>query len=130
MVDNIYEIPYILAMTINADTFFTALSHDVRLRSLLLLQCQGELCVCELTHALGISQPMLSRHLALLRESGLVIDRRAGTWIYYAINPALPQWTSSVLASTVEGVQEESPYNTDLQALQDMPNRPGASCCA
>ena len=79
-------------MNLTADTLFSALSHEIRLRSLLLMQAQGELCVCELTHALGLSQPMISRHLALLREAGLVSDRRAGVWIYYTINPALPDW--------------------------------------
>lgn len=130
MVDNIYEISYILFMTMTADTFFSALSHDVRLRSLILLQSQGELCVCELTHALGISQPMLSRHLALLREAGLVSDRRAGVWIYYAINPTLPEWARSVLGTSAEGVRDQPPFTSDLQTLQDMPNRPDASCCA
>jgi ArsR family transcriptional regulator len=117
-------------MNLTADSFFSALSHEVRLRSLLLLQTQGELCVCELTHALGISQPMLSRHLALLREAGLVSDRRAGVWIYYAINPALPEWVQSVLATSAKGLQAQQPYSQDSAALHDMPNRPGARCCA
>lgn len=117
-------------MNLTANHFFAALSHDVRLRSLILLQHQGELCVCELTHALGVSQPMLSRHLALLREAGLVSDRRAGVWIYYAIHPALPEWARQVLVSSVEGVQAEQPFVSDLEALQHMPNRPGAGCCA
>lgn len=117
-------------MDLTADTFFSALSHDVRRRSLLLLQTQGELCVCELTRALGISQPMLSRHLALLREAGLVSDRRAGVWIYYAINPDLPQWARTVLVASAEGVRVQQPFISDLQALLDMPNRPGARCCA
>jgi len=117
-------------MTLNANNFFTALSHEIRLRCLLMLQSQGELCVCELTHALGLSQPMISRHLALLREAGLVVDRRAGVWIYYAINPALPDWARSVLSTSADGVQTQSPFSADLQTLQEMPNRPGASCCA
>lgn len=117
-------------MNISAETLFSALSHEIRLRSLLLMQAEGELCVCELTHALGLSQPMISRHLALLREAGLVIDRRAGVWIYYAINPQLPDWSKAVLATTAEGVLNQPPYSTDLAALRDMPNRPGASCCA
>jgi len=117
-------------MQISAKSFYAALSHDIRLRSLLLLQAQGELCVCELTHALGMSQPMISRHLALLRESGLVVDRRAGLWIYYAINPALPEWARTVLAATTGGVSGQVPFNTDLAKLEKMPNRPGTRCCA
>ncbi|MGB5736079.1 MAG: metalloregulator ArsR/SmtB family transcription factor, partial [Thiohalocapsa sp.] len=48
--------------------FFSALANDTRLRCLLLLSRHAELCVCELTHALGASQPHISRHLAQLRE--------------------------------------------------------------
>jgi ArsR family transcriptional regulator len=117
-------------MQLDAQTFFAALSHEIRLRCLVLLQSQGELCVCELTHALGLSQPMVSRHLALLREAGLVTDRRVGVWIYYAINPALPEWARTVLATSVAGVQEQKPFQADLASLEEMPNRPGASCCA
>ena len=117
-------------MNLPANTLYSALSHEIRLRSLILLHTQGELCVCELTHALGLSQPMISRHLALLREADLVTDRRAGVWIYYAINPALPEWAKTVLTASAEGVEGQSPFADDLQALQDMPNRPGARCCA
>lgn len=117
-------------MSISAENFYAALAHVIRLRTLVLLQSQGELCVCELTHALALSQPMISRHLALLREAGLVTDRRAGVWIYYSLNPALPEWAKVVLASTVEGVQSQAPYQGDLASLKDMPNRPGARCCA
>ena len=117
-------------MNLTAQSLFSALAHEIRLRSLLLLQAEGELCVCELTHTLGLSQPMISRHLALLREAGLVADRRAGVWIYYAINPSLPEWAKAVLTASAEGVQAQAPFNTDLQALHAMPNRPGAQCCA
>jgi ArsR family transcriptional regulator len=117
-------------MHLAPDNFYSALAHEIRLRSLVLLQTQGELCVCELTHSLGLSQPMISRHLALLREAGLVVDRRAGVWIYYAINPALPDWAAQVLAATAAGVQAQAPYKADLASLKEMPNRPGASCCA
>jgi ArsR family transcriptional regulator len=125
MIEHIY-----LAMILTANSFFSAMSHEIRLRSLVLLQTQGELCVCELTHALGLSQPMISRHLALLREAGLVVDRRAGVWIYYALNPALPEWAKAVLVASADGVQAQPPFSADLATLQDMPNRPGARCCA
>ena len=77
-------------MKIDANSLFSALSNEIRLRCLVLLQLEGELCVCELTHALKLSQPMISRHLALLRDAGLVNDQRAGQWIYYQVNPELP----------------------------------------
>ena len=117
-------------MNINADTVFTALCHPLRLRAMLLLQQEGELCVCELTHALGVSQPMISRHLAQLRQNGLVSDRRQGLWVYYRLHDALPEWARRMLADTADGVAGQAPYSDDRAALSAMPNRPGAACCA
>jgi len=130
MLDHIYDISYILNMTIDTNTFFSALANDIRLRCLVLMQLEGELCVCELTHALELSQPMISRHLALLRETGLVETRRAGQWMYYKLHPDLPAWSKKVLRETAKANEQESPFADDLYALKDMPNRPGASCCA
>ena len=117
-------------MDIDTDRFFTALSHPLRLRALLLLQAEGELCVCELNHALGVSQPMISRHLAHLRQWGLVADRRQGLWVYYRLREELPGWMRRILATTAEGVADTVPYVEDRAALCAMPNRPGAACCA
>lgn len=117
-------------MNIDTNTFFSALSNETRLRCLVLLQLEGELCVCELTHALELSQPMISRHLALLRQSGLVNDRRAGQWIYYCINPELPDWAKTVLDTTAQANQTIAPFSDDLMVLTDMPNRPSSACCA
>jgi ArsR family transcriptional regulator len=47
---------------------------------------RGELCVCELVDALEISQSTLSGHLQVLRQTGLVVTRKAGRWIYYALS--------------------------------------------
>ena len=63
------------------DTFFKMLADSTRLRCLLLMQAEGELCVCELTHALNLSQPKISRHLAHLREAGVLVASRNGTWM-------------------------------------------------
>jgi DNA-binding transcriptional ArsR family regulator len=61
---------------------FQALSHPVRLRILDIL-AQQEACVCHLTTILRQRQPYVSQQLAILREAGLVTDRREGTLIYY-----------------------------------------------
>lgn len=112
------------------DQFFKALGDPTRLRMLVLLSGEGELCVCELTHALDEIQPKISRHLAHLREIGVVLDRRQGLWIYYRPNPDLPAWARDVLAATTEGMITQSPFKEDLQALTNMPNRPESTCCA
>ena len=117
-------------MTIPADILFSSLANDTRLRCLMLLRGYEELCVCELTHALGISQPHVSRHLALLRESGLVVDRRAGLWVYYRLNPDLPDWVGNILTQAYQGLASESPYRDDAKALDAMPDRPDSPRCA
>jgi ArsR family transcriptional regulator len=117
-------------VTIKPDLFFKALSDPTRLRTLTLLSVEGELCVCELTHALNEIQPKISRHLAQLREAGLVLDRRQGQWIYYRLNPHQPRWVREVLATTTAGVMEQAPFAGDLHTLRAMPNRPGGACCA
>lgn len=117
-------------MNIEAETVFSALSNVTRLRCLLLLIAHEELCVCELTHAVGAAQPNISRHLAQLREVRLVIDRREGLWIYYRINPELPTWVTNLLRETAEGMKGVAPFAHDMAALKAMPNRPRAPRCA
>jgi ArsR family transcriptional regulator, arsenate/arsenite/antimonite-responsive transcriptional repressor len=64
--------------------FFRALGDETRVRIVALL-VHGELCVCHLEQALGLSQPNCSRQLSILRAAGIVESRREGTWVYYRI---------------------------------------------
>ncbi|MFH7097017.1 metalloregulator ArsR/SmtB family transcription factor, partial [Klebsiella pneumoniae] len=75
---------------------FKSLSDETRLSLVLLLREKGELCVCELTSVLKETQPKISRHLALLRENGLLTDRRDGKWIHYRLSPHMPAWAAAV----------------------------------
>ncbi|MGH7689708.1 MAG: ArsR/SmtB family transcription factor [Gemmatimonadaceae bacterium] len=69
-----------------AATLFHALSDSTRLAVLEMLR-SGERCVCELQDELGAAQSRLSFHLRVLKEAGLVADRRDGRWSYYSIAP-------------------------------------------
>lgn len=69
-----------------AVTLFHALSDATRLAILEMLR-GGERCVCELQDELDAAQSRLSFHLRVLREAGLVSDRKEGRWSYYAIVP-------------------------------------------
>jgi len=69
-----------------AVTLFHALSDETRLSILDMLR-DGERCVCELQEELDAAQSRLSFHLRVLREAGLVTDRREGRWSYYSIVP-------------------------------------------
>lgn len=82
--------------------FYKGLADETRLKSLMLIHMEGELCVCELMAALDEAQPKVSRHLALLRSDKILLDRRQGQWVYYCLNPDLPSWAKTVLAQTTE----------------------------
>ncbi len=117
-------------MRIEPVVFFRALADATRLRCVVLLRREGELCVCEFTHALGLVQPKISRHLAQLREAQIVLDRREGLWVRYRLHPDLPAWAIAALDAAVVGAADQPLFARDGATLADMPNRPGARCCA
>ena len=103
---------------------FKALADETRLRCLVLLSGEGDLCVCELCYATGLSQPKISRHLALLRIQGIVAGHRQGQWVFYQIRPDLPQWVQDVLQVTSKGMREENLFAIDRTRLKEMQSRP------
>jgi ArsR family transcriptional regulator len=92
---------------------FKALSDETRLRILALLTA-GELCVCDLMAVLELPQSTVSRHLAYLRNTGLVEDRRQGVWMYYRLAaPAtelrdLAEWLPGRLAELERGRRDQA----------------------
>lgn len=116
-------------MDLQPHTFFKCLGDETRVRIMLMLAAEGELCVCELIWALDDSQPKVSRHLAQLRACGLLEDRRQGQWIYYRLHPKLPQWAMDVLQATLEA--NRSWLGEDQVRLASMEGRPvrQAACC-
>lgn len=109
-------------MSLDPLRLFKCLSDETRMMLTLLILREGELCVCEMTHTLEESQPKVSRHLAQLRQCGLLNDRRNGQWVYYELVPGLPDWVMAILAAAADGEA------TRLEALQArlgrMGNRP------
>jgi len=61
-----------------------ALANETRLKMLRLLSIR-EMCVCELTVALDLTQPTASHHLNILQNVGLVRDRKDGKWVFYSV---------------------------------------------
>lgn len=112
---------------ITPQEFFSLLSDKTRLRCLLLLQQEKELCVCELSHVLGSIQPKVSRHLAHLRKSGLVSDERRGQWVYYRLNEKLETWMQQVLISSLKDLQYIEPHFSDFSKLKELRNK---NCCS
>ena len=69
-----------------AAALFHALSDETRLGIVGRLT-SGERCVCDLTDALDSAQSRLSWHLKVLKDAGIVLDRKQGRWVYYRLNP-------------------------------------------
>ena len=113
----------------NPTEFYKCLADETRLRCLLLIQQEQELCVCELVAALSESQPKISRHLAQLRKAELLSDRRQGQWVFYQINPTLPEWAKTVLSETRSA--NKAFIQQQAQRLKDMGDRPQriSACC-
>lgn len=85
------------------ENLFLALADKTRLR-LLALMADGEVPVGFLADQLGESQPKISRHLAYLRNAGLVSARRDGKWIYYNIERPADAAVSRILRATIDSI--------------------------
>jgi len=71
----------------DAASFFKVLADEARLKMLWLLFNRRELCVCDFIEVLEITQSKASRHLRVLYNAGLVVDRKEGLWSYYSLCP-------------------------------------------
>lgn len=111
-------------------SFFKLLADETRLNALLLIMAEQELCVCELMAALQETQPKISRHLAMLRKAGVLLDRRQGQWVYYRLNPNLANWARVCLEQSKTAQHAVlAPLLANLAAMGDRPER-DRQCCA
>jgi ArsR family transcriptional regulator len=85
----------------------SALSDPTRLAAVRLLWDGKELCVCELMQRLGASQSRMSRHMAVLKVAGLVIDRRDAQWVRYRRHPELPEPLAAVVDAVVAAMADD-----------------------
>ncbi len=95
------------AANTKVDLIFRALSDRTRLRILSLLH-GGELCVCDLVDVLEMPQPTVSRHLAYLRKTRLVVARKEGLWSYYRLIPARSTFHEKLL-ECLDACRQEVP---------------------
>jgi ArsR family transcriptional regulator len=112
------------APTAGVDRMFRAFSDRTRLRILHLLR-GGELCVCDLVRVLGLSQPKVSRHLAYLRKSKLVVARKQGLWMYYSLAPARSEFHQSLLNCLACCFKSVPELERDAERLG---RSPGSTC--
>jgi len=95
----------------------SALSEPTRLRIAVLLS-KGELCVCELVEILKLPQSSVSRHMARLRSSGLVEDRREGKWVHYGLSKDRDKFWDG-LKELLSLLGDRVPFREDLQLLTE-----------
>jgi ArsR family transcriptional regulator len=89
------------------EAVLTALADPTRRRALQLLHGADELCVCDLMQALDTSQSRMSRHMATLKEAGLVLDRRDAQWVRYRLNPNMSGAIGAVVKSVMAASRSE-----------------------
>ncbi len=98
------------------EKFFIALSDRTRLR-LLNLVGSDEVCVCFFVEVLGESQPKISRHLAYLRQAGIVSARRDGKWIHYRIIQPTDPHAEGILKDVLVWLKEDKEMQRDRTRL-------------
>ena len=102
----------------NLIKIFKALSDETRIRLLKLLQ-QRELCVCELMQALNMTQSRVSRNLGILKDAGLVRDRRDGLWVHYSLDQkSFNSYATPILELLKEWVNDDASILGDLDELR------------
>ncbi|SIS65313.1 ArsR/SmtB family transcription factor [Phaeovulum vinaykumarii] len=82
-------------------TVLAALAEPTRLQAMALLADGSEHCVCELMRKLGATQSRMSRHMQVLRQAGLVTDRRDAQWVRYRLNPEMPPEIAAILSAVL-----------------------------
>ncbi|MFG1186325.1 MULTISPECIES: ArsR/SmtB family transcription factor [Xanthobacter] len=89
-------------------TLLSALAEPTRLAAVRLLWDGREHCVCELVRVLGVTQSRMSRHMAVLKQAGMVIDRRDAQWVRYRRNPELPAEQAAIVDAVLNSLNASS----------------------
>jgi len=79
----------------------SALAEPTRLEAMRILNDGNEHCVCELMKVIGASQSRMSRHMQVLKQAGLVIDRRDAQWVRYRLNGDLTAEVKAVIEAVM-----------------------------
>ncbi|MBI1982915.1 MAG: metalloregulator ArsR/SmtB family transcription factor [Acidobacteria bacterium] len=113
----------------DAETF-QALADPTRLRLLNLLRQAGGVCVCEFVDALRLPQYNISRHLQVLRQTGLVEDHKRGKWVYYSISKHLEPYQRALLRAVDQLREGREDFRQDeARAGRRLKLRRDGLCC-
>ncbi len=95
-----------------------ALSDEIRLRIINILSRHDELCVCEIVDTLSLPQSTISRHLTVLKNAGLVEDRKQGLWVIYRLK--IGKEDGSFVEKLIKTEFDGHPvFQADIEALKE-----------
>lgn len=107
--------------TFSLDQVFRVLADPTRLR-ILHLMADREICVCYFSEILQLPQPKISRHLAYLRNAGMVAARREGKWMHYRLVPSKDPVATNILRETLKHLRQTRDLQRDVARLN-------SACC-
>ena len=99
---------------------FKALGDRNRLRILKMLQ-HKKMCVCELSAALGITRPSVSKHLSLMKDAGLVQDERNGQWIDYCLcEEKINDYAPVIQSHLKKWINDDPKVKEDIKTIKEL----------
>ena len=108
---------------------FKSLSDPTRVRIVWLLHEGGELCVCDLMAVRDLPQSTVSRHLAYLRNAGLVTDQRKGIWMYYRLSEELTELSAGIINVLQPAANDSQQAVVDRQRFNEYLQTKRADAC-
>jgi ArsR family transcriptional regulator len=94
-----------------------------RLRVVMALTEQEELCVCQITEMLDLATPTVSRHMSVLQKAGLVKSRKASRWVYYRLSESFPplflKWLKGTLRHSEDIAGDKEKMKTIVACVPD-----------
>ena len=104
----------------NVEKIVKALADKNRIRIICLLKAKKELCVCEITDIIGLSQPTISSHLKLLENAGLIESHKEGLWVNYNINSRSGPLSSGLIKTIYKDLEKDKQIVSDLKKLKNI----------
>ena len=102
----------------NIEKIIKALADKNRLRIVYLLNEKQDLCVCEITDIIGLSQPTISSHLRLLENAGLVESDKDGLWVNYNINSRAGPFSRRSIEMICKDLKNDKQAISDVKKLK------------
>ncbi|MCJ7665840.1 MAG: metalloregulator ArsR/SmtB family transcription factor [Actinobacteria bacterium] len=104
----------------NIEKTIKALADKNRIRIIYILKARRDLCVCEITDIIGLSQPTISSHLKLLENAGLLESYKNGLWVNYNISSQLDPSSSEILEIIYNDLEKDKQILSDMRKLKNI----------